>query len=102
MTDLRLSGWHSAKDRLPTGKCLAIQQISKRQEIIIAFYAKSLEIEATNEYGDLDYDDDGDSYLKEGWYENLVNDPENFCNVIIDGEITHWRPLPDITGERYD
>lgn len=45
---------------------------------------------------EFDYDEERDQYLiPEGWWEQRHYNPDDVYNNMIDGEVTHWMPLPE-------
>lgn len=50
---------------------------------------------------DFDYDEEQDDYLiPQGWWEYRHYNPDDVYNNCIDGEVTHWQPLPEPPKER--
>lgn len=46
---------------------------------------------------EFDYDEEKDQYLiPEGWWEYRHYNPDDVYNNMIDGEVTHWMPLPEL------
>lgn len=97
------SGWNSVEDRLPeSGRHVLAyytNSLAKGRRIRAEYVApKSREVDA--DYADPDtqcvkYDEESDSfYLIAGWYELIDNWDEYTSIAVVEGEVTHWTPLP--------
>ena len=95
--------WISVEDRLPdSGLCVLAYYTNshgKGRRIRAEYVApKSREVEW--EYADPDtqcveHDEESDSfYLTAGWYELIDNWEEYTSIAVVEGEVTHWMPLP--------
>jgi len=95
--------WISVEDRLPdSGLCVLAYYTNshgKGRRIRAEYVApKSREVEW--EYADPDtqcveHDEEYDSfYLTAGWYELIDNWEEYTSIAVVEGEVTHWMPLP--------
>lgn len=91
-----MSDWISVKERMPKPgrKVLINQKTVSGEMIIIGSYQEKFKHEFCGDCHGLDYDEDNDLYyLPEGWYEYSVNSSD-YTYYLIDGEVTHWMPLP--------
>ena len=95
-----VGGWIPVSERLPeAGKgVLAYYKNSHGYgRIVRAFYATkhTLEANSYDDDGQFDYDEATDtSYLPEGWLEKIDNWGDFSSIYIVEGEVTHWQPLP--------
>jgi len=93
--------WISVKNKLPDPEkpvLVFVQNVyeGKLTRRLRAFYAPKYTIEqgaCEDEYNGYEYNEEKDNYyLCEGWYENNEFDEVNWK---IDGDVTHWMPLPE-------
>jgi hypothetical protein len=54
--------------------------------------AKSRKDDNDEDFAEYDEDDE-EFYWPEGWYE-VVENSSDYCALLVDKKITHWRPLP--------
>jgi len=92
-----MSEWIPIEEKLPDTNCLAFYKNALGKERIVkAFYAKQFEIDQSEDEDCQEYDENTDRYyLPEGWYECIDNWADYSCVAIIEGDITHWMPLPE-------
>lgn len=90
--------WLSVDGQMPVSgrKVIAYyENVNGKPRRIMAFYAAQFDIESSeeNQEGFYEYSEANDQYfLCEGWYENNEFDEINWH---VDGEVTHWQPLPE-------
>lgn len=92
--------WIPVSERLPKLEVRVIAYYKNdlgKDRRIRAFYAPKFSMRDVENYeGDADYNETEDEYYwPEGWYE--CNEHEE-TNWRVDGEITHWMPLPSAPG----
>jgi len=89
--------WISVEDELPDRKVIAFyKNRSGTTRRIMAEYFHRYTVESSMEDGVEDeYSEKNDNYyIVEGWYE-IIDNWEDWGSVrVIEGEITHWIPLP--------
>ena len=102
-----VNGWISVKDRLPKTEQKVIVSIKTalgNRSTTIAAHVGYHELNSESDGWSLEdeiewdeYDEENDWYwVPECWYEvNIVDDNPNWIIDKIDGEITHWMPLPE-------
>lgn len=95
--------WISVKDRLPIeGMSVNAYYVNqyKNGRIIRAKYIRK----HSDEYYDIDgcgdigsdYSEELDCYYyPEGWYEQMDNWNEYSSCLVVEGEVSHWQPLPE-------
>lgn len=90
--------WINVEDRMPEpGKkviAFFINEYGKPRRIMAEWIPKYfMEGQEDSYEGDLDYDEEGDTYYwPEGWYES--NEFEE-THWMVGGKITHWMELPN-------
>lgn len=100
------SKWISVKDRMPETEQIVLVSIKtpygNRYTTVaahIGYHERNNEsVGWSLEYEiDWEYDEEKDVYwIPECWYEvNFVDDNPNWIIDKVDGEITHWMPLPE-------
>lgn len=93
--------WIRTADRLPRCELPVIayyENVLGRDCVIRAIHVEPLTLEATEEWDDCEYDEGTDTYYcPEGWYEN--NEAEE-THWQVEGEVTHWMPLPEPPSQR--
>jgi hypothetical protein len=88
--------WLSASETMPES-CVAVLAVVNdgisKPFVIRAMYAAKHTLETAPDYeGDCDYEEATDTYYcKQGWYENNCYE---YTHWGVDGEVTHWMPLP--------
>ena len=105
-----ISVWISVKDRLPKTEqkvLVSIKTAYGTRCTTIAAHVGYHERNSESDGWSLDceidweeYDEENDVYwVPECWYEvNFVDDNPNWIIDKVDGEITHWMPLPSTEG----
>ena len=53
------------------------------------------------EYGRYDEEHD-DYFVPEGWWESRCFTPDDVYNCMVDCEVTHWMPMPELPEEKND
>lgn len=92
--------WISVEDRLPengTAVLLYYKNQYNKKRIVRGCYLEryTLESNCEDDANDEYCMDDDIYYICEGWYEYIDN-WSDFASVFIhEGDVTHWRPLPD-------
>ncbi len=51
------------------------------------------------EYGRYDEEHD-DYFVPEGWWESRCFTPDDVYNCMVDCEVTHWMPMPELPEEK--
>jgi hypothetical protein len=90
-------GWIPVSERLPEGTVLAYYTNSHgKGRRIRARYVKRFTQESEDiDNFDAQYNEDDDTYYDaEGWYELIDNWGDYSSVAVVEGEITHWQPLP--------
>lgn len=100
--------WISVKDRLPECEQEVLVRVKHKQYSSENFYyvtTTAMHEDGTMNTEDsmwfwndmeFDYDEENDVYLvPEGWWEYRHYNPDDVYNNMIDGEVTHWMPLPE-------
>jgi hypothetical protein len=90
-------GWIPVSERLPEGAVLAYYTNSHgKGRRIRARYVKRFTQESEDiDNFDAQYNEDDDTYYDaEGWYELIDNWGDYSSVAVVEGEVTHWQPLP--------
>ena len=91
-----MSKWVGVADGMPeSGICVIAFFVNEfgKHRTIRAQYAAQYSLEQADECDGGEYSEDDDTfYCDEGWYES--NEFEN-VHWAVDGDISHWMPLPD-------
>ena len=93
--------WISVEDRLPKCEEEVLVKVKHGQRYVTttAIYEDGTmptgKSKWTWEDIDFDYDEENDEYLiPKSWWEYRHYNPDDVYDNIIDGEVTHWMPLP--------
>ena len=91
-----MSNWIAGKPKDSINYLATYINKSGEHIIIKAFYAHKFSVLNNNDYDAYDeYAEDYECYyLIEGWYEVIDNWPEYSSVYVINGEVTHYQPLP--------
>lgn len=94
-------GWIPVSERLPEpGKVVMAYYKNSvgGDRIICGFHAPkhTLEVGCNDDESCYDFDDATDTaYMAEGWLERIDNWDEFRSIYVVEGEVTHWMPLPE-------
>jgi len=96
--------WVTVSERLPeSGRTVlaTYQNPFGKVRRIRAEYIAAKAREASADYdSDVEYDEETDaSYWPAGWYECVDNWDEYSHIAVVEGEVTHWMPLPSAPGD---
>lgn len=106
--------WISVKDKLPETEkhvLVSIKTSYGKRFTTVAAHVGHHERNSESDGWSLEYELDWDEYDEENdwywvpecWYEcNFIDDNPNFIIDPIDGEVTHWMPLPEPPKEDHD
>jgi hypothetical protein len=84
-------------DNKPEGECLVFykNQYGYGRIVKAEFYARFTNVSSDDDYN-IDYCENDDTYyVQAGWYELIDNWTEYSSVAIVEGEPTHWHPLPE-------
>ena len=103
-----MSEWISVDDRLPEsqkdvlayyvnkygeGKTVKAEYVASFSALACDFYDEESDYES-------DYSEIEDAYyVKEGWHERVENWKYSGCEI-VEGQVTHWMPLPEPPKEK--
>ena len=91
-----MSEWISVEDRLPEGTVLAFYLNSHgKGRRVRAAYVKAFTVISNPDDDEYDCNANGETFVPEGWYEEVDNNHDFSSLFIFNGEVTHWMPLPE-------
>lgn len=95
--------WISVEERLPESGVhvlVTAKTPGGRKYVCDAFHAERFSI--LSEYGDelaCEYNPEKDEYFfEEGWYE-VIKNWDDYSSIVIQDQVTHWMPLPELPEE---
>lgn len=90
-----MSEWIKCDDKMPEPGVNVLAYFTNeyhKQRIIKAFYAPKFSIVSFHDEDFSDYDEEGNCYLSEGWYESNEYEDNHW---FVDAKVTHWRLMPE-------
>lgn len=96
--------WIPVSEQLPASGIIVLASYTNRCGNVRRIRAKwvaAKNVESTTPDSDfVEYDEETDTYYDpQGWYEQIDNLPDYSAVAVVEGEVTHWMPLPPAPQE---
>ena len=95
--------WIPVSEQLPASGITVLASYTNRCGNIRRIRAKwvaAKNVESTPDSDFVEYDEETDTYYDpQGWYEQIDNWPDYSAVAVVEGEVTHWMPLPPAPQE---